>query len=64
MKLKGDVALNAATLIVAGVAGTITGVAVEELAPLVKLSVSAAVGLVAGGLLYVIIGALRRRGSR
>jgi hypothetical protein len=63
MKLKGDPVLNAATLIVAGVTGTITGVAVEGSSMLATLGVAAVVGLVAGGLLYVVVGALRRRRS-
>ncbi len=63
MKLKGDPVLNAATLIVAGVTGTITGVAVEGSTMLATLGVAAVVGLVAGGLLYVVVRALRRRRS-
>jgi hypothetical protein len=63
MKLKGDPVLNAATLIVAGVTGTITGMAVEGSTMLAKFGVAVIVGLVAGGLLYVAITALRRRRS-
>jgi hypothetical protein len=63
MKLKGEPAHNAATLIVAGVAGATTGVAVEGASVLAKLGIAVIVGLIVGGLLYVVIGALRRRGS-
>jgi hypothetical protein len=63
MKLKGDPVLNAAVLIAAGVTGTITGMAVEGSTMLAKLGVAVVVGLVVGGLLYVVIGALRQRRS-
>jgi ABC-type uncharacterized transport system permease subunit len=61
--LKGDPVLNAATLIVAGTTGTITGMAVEGLATLAKAGVAIAVGLAVGGLLYAVVGALKRRRS-
>lgn len=61
--LNGDPVLNAATLIVAGTTGTITGIAVEGLATLAKVGVAIAVGLAVGGLLYAVIGALKRRRS-
>jgi len=61
--MKGDPALNAITLIVAGTTGTLTGIAVERLSTLAKLGVAIAVGLAVGGLLYAVIGALKRRKS-
>jgi len=61
--LKGDPVVNAATLIVAGTTGAITGVAVENLPPLGKLGVAIAVGLAVGGLLHAAIRAFKRRKS-
>ena len=58
--LKGDPLLNAATLIVAGATGTITGVAVEGLPVLTKLGIAIAVGLVVGAALYAVLKALKR----
>jgi hypothetical protein len=62
--LKGDSLLNAATLIVAGTTGTITGVAVEGLPVLTELGIAAAVGLAVGGVLYAVLKTLKRRRSR
>ncbi len=61
--LKGDPVVNAASLIVAGTTGAITGVAVENLPTLGKLGVAIAVGLAVGGLLYAAIRAFKRRKS-
>jgi hypothetical protein len=63
MKLKGDPVLNAITLIVAGTAGTVTGIAVEGLAIPAKFGVALGVGLVAGGVLHLVLRALRRARS-
>ncbi len=61
--LRGDPVLNAASLIVAGVTGTITGVAVEGLPTLGKLGVAIAVGIGVGALLHAAMRELKRRKS-
>jgi len=59
--LKGDPTLNAVTLIVAGVVGMLVGHAVAGLSLLGKIGVAILVGLAAGGLLYALLRAWRRR---
>jgi len=61
--MKGDPALNAVTLIVAGVVGMLTGSGVKDLPPLGKLGVAGLVGLVAGGLLYAVLRVWKRHRS-
>jgi len=61
--LKGDPALNAVTLIVAGVVGMLTGAAVAGLSLPAKIGVAIVVGLAAGALLHVLLRAWRRRRS-
>ena len=61
--LESDATLNALTLIVAGTVGTATGIAVEGLPLLATLAVAILVGLCAGGVLYWLIRALKRRRS-
>ena len=59
--LKGDPTLNTVTLIVAGVVGMFTGAGVEHLSLMGKIGVAVLVGLVAGGLLYALLRAWKRR---
>ena len=59
--LKGDPTLNAVTLIVAGVVGMLTGASVEHLSLFGKIGVAILVGLTAGGLLYFVLRAWKRR---
>jgi hypothetical protein len=60
--MKGDPKLYAATLIVAGVAGGITGATVESATVATQVGIAVAVGVVTGGLLYTAVRILRRRG--
>jgi len=59
--LRGDPTLNAVTLIVAGVVGTLVGHAVGGLSLLGKIGVAILVGLAAGGLLHALLRAWKRR---
>jgi hypothetical protein len=59
--LKGDVGLNAAALIVAGIAGTATGTALEGYTLPAALGIAVLVGLVVGGALYAVIITIKRR---
>jgi len=61
--MKGDPALNAVTLIVAGVVGMLTGSGVKDLLPRGKLGVAVLAGLVAGGLLYAVLRVWKRHRS-
>jgi hypothetical protein len=61
--LKGDAGLNAAALIVAATAGTVTGAALEGRSLPAALGVAIVVGLVVGGALYAVIVAIKRHRS-
>jgi hypothetical protein len=64
LEVKGDPVFNAATLIVAGITGAVTGVAIEGLPLLAELGIAVAVGLAVGGALYAALKALQRRRPR